>query len=78
LDQDEDIFTVCQLSRPLLIDSLIPEMQTRYKTVAGSVCGFLKFVTSGSGLGFGFSKIQFWVWVRVLGLKIFQKPGFWV
>jgi hypothetical protein len=43
-------------------------MQTRYKTVAGSVCGFPKFVTSGSGLGFGFSKIQFWVWVRVHAL----------
>jgi hypothetical protein len=27
-------------------------MQTPYKTVAGSVCGFPKFVTSGSGLGF--------------------------
>jgi hypothetical protein len=36
-----------------------PEMQTRYKKVAGSVCGFPKFVTSGSGFqksnsGFGF------------------------
>jgi hypothetical protein len=53
-------------------------MQTRYKTVAGSVCGFPKFVTSGSGLGFGFSKIQSWVWVRVQGLNFFQKTGFWV
>jgi hypothetical protein len=40
--------------------------------------GFPKFVTSGSGLGFGFSKIQSWVWVRVQGLKFFQKTGFWV
>jgi hypothetical protein len=48
-------------------------MQTRYKIGAGSVCGFLKFVTSGSGLSFGFSKIQFWVWVRVQGSKIFKK-----
>jgi hypothetical protein len=55
-----------------------PEMQTRYKIVAGSVCGFPKFVTSGSGLGSGFSKIQFWVWVRVQSSKIFQKTGFWV
>jgi hypothetical protein len=31
----------------------ISEMQTRYKIVAGSVCGFPKFVTSGSGLGSG-------------------------
>jgi hypothetical protein len=54
------------------------EMQTRYKIVAGSVCGFPKFVTSGSGLGFGFSKTQFWVWVRVQGSKFFQKTGFWV
>jgi hypothetical protein len=54
------------------------EMQTRYKIVAGSVCGFPKFVTSGSGLGSGFSKIQLWVWFRVQGLKIFQKTGFWV
>jgi hypothetical protein len=53
-------------------------MQTRYKIVAGSVCGFPKFVTLGSGLGSGFSKIQFWVWVRVQGSKIFQKIGFWV
>jgi hypothetical protein len=53
-------------------------MQTHYKIVAGSVCGFPKFVTSGSGLGFGFSKTQFWVWVRVQGSKIFQKSGFWV
>jgi hypothetical protein len=53
-------------------------MQTRYKKVAGSVCGFPKFVTSGSGLGSGFSKIQFWVWVRVQGSKISQKSGFWV
>jgi hypothetical protein len=53
-------------------------MQTRYKIVVGSVCGFPKFVTSGSGLGSGFSKIQFWVWVWVLvqGSKISQKPGF--
>jgi hypothetical protein len=55
-----------------------PDMQTRYKIVAGSFCGFPKFVTSGSGLGSGFSKIQFWVWVRVQGSKIFQKIGFWV
>jgi hypothetical protein len=54
------------------------EKQTRYKIVAGSVCGFSKFVTSGSGLGSGFSNIQFWVWVRVQGSKIFQKTGFWV
>jgi hypothetical protein len=53
-------------------------MQTRYKKVAGSVCGFPKFVTSGSGFGSGFSKIQFWVWVRVQGLKISQKTGFGV
>jgi hypothetical protein len=53
-------------------------MQTRYKIVAGSVCGFSKFVTSGSGLGSGFSKIQFWFWVRVQGSKISQKAGFWV
>jgi hypothetical protein len=52
-------------------------MQTRYKIVAGSVCGFPKFVTSGSGLGSGFSKIQVWVWVRVQGSKFFQ-IGFWV
>jgi hypothetical protein len=57
---------------------IITEMQTRYKIVAGSVCGFPKFVTSGSGLGSGFSKIQFWAWVRVQGLSIFQKTGFWV
>jgi hypothetical protein len=56
----------------------LPEMQTRYKIVAGSVCGFRKFVASGSGLGSGFSKIQFWVWVRVQGSKFFQKTGFWV
>jgi hypothetical protein len=43
-------------------------MQTRYKIVAGSVCGFPKFVTSGSGLGSGFSQ----------GSKISQKTGFWV
>jgi hypothetical protein len=48
-------------------------MQTRYKIVAGSVCGFPKFVTSGSGLGSGFLKIQFWVWVRVQGSNFFQK-----
>jgi hypothetical protein len=50
------------------------EMQTRYKIVAGSVCGFPKFVTSGSGsgLGFGFPKIQFWVWIR----NFFKKSGF--
>jgi hypothetical protein len=57
---------------------LSPEMQTRYKIVAGSVCGFPKFVTLGSGLGSGLPKIQFWVWVRVQGSKIFQKSGFWV
>jgi hypothetical protein len=51
-------------------------MQTRYKIVAGSVCGFPKFVTSGSGLGSGFSKIQLWVWVQ--GSEIYQKTGFWV
>jgi hypothetical protein len=53
-------------------------MQTRYKKLAGSVCGFPKFVTPGSGLGSGFSKIQFWVWVRVQGSKNSQKTGFWV
>jgi hypothetical protein len=44
-------------------------MQTRYKIVAGSVCGFPKFVTSGSGSGF--SKIQ--IWVSGSGFENFQK-----
>jgi hypothetical protein len=53
----------------------IPEMQTRYKIVAGSVCGFPKFVTSGSGsgLGTGFLKNQTRVWLRFLGFKILKK-----
>jgi hypothetical protein len=45
---------------------------------AGSVCGFQKFVTSGSGLGFGFLKIQFCFWVQAQGSKVFKKIGFWV
>jgi hypothetical protein len=51
------------------------EMQTRYKTEAGSVCGFPRFVTS-AGLGSEYSKIQFWVQERVLGLKIKKKKRF--
>jgi hypothetical protein len=51
-------------------------MQTRYKIVADSVCGFPKFVTSGSGLGSGFSKIKsgfgFGFRVRIF----FKKSGF--
>jgi hypothetical protein len=64
-----------QVKRELDTDCKInSEMETRYKIVAGSVCGFPKFVTSGSGLGSGFLKIQFWVW----GSKFFQQTGFWV
>ncbi len=39
-----------------LLSTLFPEMQTRYKKEAGSVCGFSKFITSGSSLSSRFSK----------------------
>jgi hypothetical protein len=48
-------------------------MQTRYKNEAGLVCGFSKFITSGSGLSSRFSKFQIRVWVRVLSSG--SKPG---
>jgi hypothetical protein len=51
------------------------EIQIRYKMVAGSVCGFPKFVTSGSGLDSMFSKTQFGVWFKVQCSKIFKKIG---
>jgi hypothetical protein len=34
------------------LESTQTEIQTSYKIGAGSICGFQKFVTSGSGLGF--------------------------
>jgi hypothetical protein len=37
-----------------------------------------KFSNSGSGSGTGFLKNQTRVRVRVLGIKFFQKTGFWV
>jgi hypothetical protein len=49
-------------------------MQTRYKKVAGSVCGFPKFVTSGSGLGFQKSNSGFGFGFRVR--KFPKKTGF--
>jgi hypothetical protein len=49
-------------------------MQIRYKIVAGSVCGFPKFVTSGSGFQKSNSGFGFGFRVR----KFFQKIGFWV
>jgi hypothetical protein len=51
-------------------------MQTRYKKVAGSVCGFPKFVTSGSGLDLGFQKSNSGFGFGFRVRKFPKKPGF--